>query len=68
MTLALQTTYEIKKICACEVMEEKSSQKATFRIVRIGKDGNYKNLDFETSSVIASASVLILNCSHTVVE
>ena len=48
-----QTTYEIKKICAWEIMDEKPSQRTVFRIVRIGKV-SYKNLDFDAPTAIAS--------------
>ena len=34
-------------------MDEKTSQRTVFRIVRIGKD-SYKNLDFDAPTVIAS--------------
>jgi hypothetical protein len=44
---AKPTTYSIKRICACEVLEERSGQKTVFRIVRSSKDGGFKNIDFE---------------------
>ena len=52
-----QSTYEMKKICACETIEDKGG-KTIFRIVRQGKDGNYKNHDFEALTPIASESSL----------
>ena len=55
-----QTTYDIKKICACELIDEKASQRTVFRIVRIGKD-SYKNLDFEAPNVIASEFSTLVN-------
>ena len=50
----MQTTYSIKRICACEVLEERSGQKTVFRIVRSSKDGGFKNIDFEAPTSEAS--------------
>lgn len=43
----------MKKICACQEVDDKGS-KMVFRIVRQGKDGNYKNHDFEATAPVAS--------------
>jgi hypothetical protein len=51
---AKPTTYSIKRICACEVLEERSGQKTVFRIVRSSKDGGFKNIDFEAPTSEAS--------------
>ena len=47
-------SYEISKICTCEIIDEKNPQRTVFRVIRVGKDGNYKNMDFETTLMIAS--------------
>ena len=50
----MKVTYEMKKICCCDVMDDKSPSKNVFRIVRQSKDGSYKNMDFEAPSAITS--------------
>ncbi|KAL5516132.1 hypothetical protein EMCRGX_G001403 [Ephydatia muelleri] len=57
---AKPSTYEMKKICACQVVEDKGS-KMVFRIIRQGKDGNYKNHDFEATSPVAKEIVHKIN-------
>ena len=47
-------TYEVKKICACEILDDKNVSRTVFRIVRLGKDNSYRNLDFEAPHVITS--------------
>jgi len=47
----------VKKICCCEVIDDKNPSKNVFRIVRQSKDGGYKNMDFEAPSAITSMSV-----------
>ena len=65
LLLFLQSTYEMKKICACQVVEDKGS-KMVFRIIRQGKDGNYKNHDFEATSPVASeCAPLYCTCTCT---
>jgi hypothetical protein len=54
---AKPTTYSIKRICACEVLEERSNQRAVFRIVRSSKDGGFKNIDFEAPTAEAKEIV-----------
>lgn len=54
MFVCTQTTYSIKRICACEVLEERSNQRTVFRIVRSSKDGGFKNIDFEAPNSEAS--------------
>ena len=49
-------SYEISKICTCEIIDEKNPQRTVFRVIRVGKDGSYKNMDFETTLMIASES------------
>ena len=56
--LSLQTTYGIKRICACEIVEERSN-KTVFRIVRSSKDGGFKSVDFEAPTSEASTA-----CAH----
>jgi hypothetical protein len=51
-----QMSYEISKICTCEIIDEKNPQRTVFRVIRVGKDGNYKNMDFETTLMTASES------------
>lgn len=48
----------MKKICACEVVEERSNQRTVFRIVRSSKDGSFKNIDFEAPTAEASKGEL----------
>ena len=50
----LQTSYDIKNICGCEVIDEKVPARTVFRIVRLSKDGSYKNMDFESGPSTAS--------------
>lgn len=50
----LQIAYEVKKICACEIIDDKNPSRTLFRIVRLAKDGNYKNVDFEASHAMTS--------------
>ncbi len=57
-------TYEVKKICACEFVDEKNPAKALFRITRQTKDASYKNLDFEAPLAVASAYSRPLNRGH----
>ncbi len=52
--LCPKVTYEVKKICCCEVIDDKNPSKNIFRIVRQSKDGSFKNLDFEAPSAITS--------------
>ena len=47
-------SYEISKICTCEIIDEKNPQRVVFRVIRISKDGSYKNMDFETNLMTAS--------------
>ena len=47
-------TYEVKKICACEITDEKNPNRTVFRITRLSKEDVYKNLDFEAPVAIAS--------------
>ena len=47
-------SYEISKICTCEIMDEKNPQRTVFPVIRVGKDGNFKNMDFETTLMTAS--------------
>lgn len=54
---AKPTTYGIKRICACEVLEERSNQRTVFRIVRSSKDGGFKNIDFEAPTAEAKEIV-----------
>ena len=58
--MVLQMSYEISKICTCEIIDEKNTQRTVFRVIRVGKDGNYKNMDFETTLMIASELNFIL--------
>ena len=55
-------TYEIKMICACEIIDDRNPAKSVFRIVRQAKDGTYKNLDFEVPSVTASKFYVPPSC------
>ena len=50
-------TYEVKKICACEIVDDKNPAKTLFRITRQAKDANYKSLDFECPLPVASTYV-----------
>ena len=48
-------TYEVKKICACELVDDKNPAKALFRITRKAKDASgYKTMDFEAPLTVAS--------------
>ncbi len=49
-----QMSYEISKICTCEIMDEKNPQRTVFPVIRVGKDGKFKNMDFETTLMTAS--------------
>ena len=53
----IQSVYEIEKICACEVIDDKNPQRTVFRVVRISKDSNYKNVDFEAQVSTASKCI-----------
>ncbi len=53
--LYVQNKYDIQKICACEITDDRNAQRVVFRIVRMGKeDGTYKHLDFEAPVAMAS--------------
>ena len=52
-----QMTYEVKKVCSCEFLDDKNAPRRLFRIIRLGKDGNYKNVDFEAPQAMASKYV-----------
>ena len=52
----LQMSYEISKICTCEIIDEKHPQRTVFRVICVRKDGSYKNMDFETTLMTASKS------------
>lgn len=54
-------TYEVKKICACELLDDKNAAKRAFRIIRLAKDGSYKNLDFEAPQGMTKEIVRKLN-------
>ena len=54
MCVSSQTSYGIKRICACEILEERSNQKTVFRIVRSSKERGFKNIDFEAPTAEAS--------------
>ena len=54
----LQTSYDIKNICGCEVIDEKVPARTVFRIVRLSKDGSYKNMDVESGASTASECCL----------
>ena len=56
--MCLQMSYEISKICTCEIIDDKNPQRTVFRVIRVGKDGNYKNMDFETTLMTASESLV----------
>lgn len=48
-------TYEVKKICACEIVDDKNPAKTLFRITRQAKDASgYKTTDFEAPVAVAS--------------
>ena len=49
-----QMTYEVKKVCACELLDERNASRRVFRIIRLAKDGSYKNVDFEAPQATAS--------------
>lgn len=44
-------------MCACELLDEKSAVRRAFRIIRLAKDGSYKNVDFEAPQATASTCV-----------
>ena len=44
----------MKKICACEIIDDKNPAKTVFRIVHQAKDETYKNVDFEAPIAITS--------------
>ncbi len=51
----VQNKYDIQKICACEITDDRNAQRVVFRIIRVGKeDGAYKHLDFEAPVAMAS--------------
>ena len=60
-------SYEISKICTCEIIDEKNPQRTVFRVIRVGKDGNYKNMDFETTLMLASELNFILERKVTTI-
>ncbi|XP_064400650.1 target of rapamycin complex 2 subunit MAPKAP1-like [Halichondria panicea] len=50
--------YDIQKICACEITDDRNAQRVVFRIIRVGKeDGAYKHLDFEAPVAMAKEIV-----------
>ena len=53
-------SYEISKICTCEIIDEKNPQRTVFRVIRVSKDGNYKNMDFETTLMTSSKSYIYM--------
>ena len=58
--MCLQMSYEISKICTCEIIDDKNPQRTVFRVIRVGKDGNHKNMDFETTLMTASESLVTI--------
>ena len=44
----------MQQICDCELVDERPHSKVLFKLVRKGKDGNYKNTLFEASTKDAS--------------
>ena len=44
----------MKKICGCDIIDDKNPAKNVFRVIRLSKDGGYKNMDFEAPVAITS--------------
>ena len=44
----------MQQICDCELVDERPHNKVLFKLVRQGKDGNFKNTLFEASTKDAS--------------
>ena len=61
-------SYEISKICTCEIIDEKNPQRTVFRVIRVGKDGNYKNMDFEANLMTASESKISVFHDHALLR
>lgn len=40
----------MEQICDCELVDERPHNKVVFKLVRKGKDGNFKNTLFEAST------------------
>ena len=57
--MCLQMSYEIAKICTCEIIDDKNPQRTVFRVICVGKDGNYKNMDFETTLTASESLVTV---------